>query len=270
MTKFYKSNPLPKGIYLILIFIFTAFTCLKVNAQILIGAKTGARMSWLTYDALDTEEFKAKPFFGYSVGITTAFKVKKRFFLELDILYSRQGKTIEGKNEPPLKNVGIYHYINTPVIYRVDFINSVWNTQFKWFLGIGPNVNFWWKGNGRLKAEELKEVNIEELEYEIKFEEFPASPDPRTLYYGDVNRVQVGLVMAAGLVFEPRPNQSILVEFRYELGHSYMAKGPGIFTDAIAYQDNLKARNHGIQLSISYLIDIKSDGKKEKRLYYQQ
>jgi hypothetical protein len=257
-------------LFLLFSIFFVALSNHSLNAQVLIGPKIGGSISWLTYDEFAKEDYKAKPFFGYSAGITTAFKVKKRFFLQLDFLYSRQGKRVEGKSDPILENFGVYHYINTPIIYRIDFKKAIWDTEFKWFLGAGPDVNFWWKGKGTLKSVELEEINIEQVNYDVRFENYPASPVQNALYVGEANRVQVGLLLASGLVFEPRPNQAILVEFRFKWGHSYLAKRSGIFSDVIAYEDNLRARNHGMQISVSYLIDIISDGKKEKKIYYQQ
>lgn len=259
-------------IYLLKILFSTVFISLitqGINAQVSIGPKVGTRVSWLNYDDRDKEEFKTKPFFSYSNGVTTTLKVRKRFILQADLVYSRHGKKVQGVSDPTLVNTGIYHYINTPILYRIDFKDALWKREFKWYLGAGPDVNFWLKGNGRLSAVELYEVDIDEVKYDIKFESYPANPDENLLYIENANRVQLGLIFASGLVFEPRPNQSILVELRFEWGHSYLAKGQGIFSDVIAYQDDLRARNIGAQLSVSYMIQLFSDGKKEKRIYYE-
>jgi hypothetical protein len=76
------------------------------------------------------------------------------------------------------------------------------------------------------------------------------------------NRIQLGLNLASGLVLEPQPNQRILVLLRYELGHSFLAReGNGTFTPTY-YQDVLQARNKGLRLSVSYLIDLKIENRK--------
>jgi len=265
-----KKNSVPlKVISTFLLLILFAFNTEKLNAQIFIGAKAGARVSWLKYEDFAKEDFEKKPFFGYSAGFTTAFKVQKRFLLQLDILYTQKGKKIDGISGPPLQNYAKYHYLNTPVVYKLDFYGAIGDRSFKWYLGAGPNVNFWLAGNGQLKSIELQEENIEQLDYSIIFDSKPASPEFGGLYFEEANRVQVGLILSAGLVFEPAAGRSIMVDFRYEWGHSYMAREEGRFTNVSAYKDNLRARNQAFQISVAYLFDIINKGKKEKKLYYE-
>lgn len=253
----------------LLITILCTFNIGQLYAQILIGPKAGARVSWMQYEDFDSDEYKKQPAFGYSAGITTAFKVKKRFLLQLDIMYTQTGKKIEGITDPSLENHAKYHYLNTPVVYKLDFKEAINGRAFKWYIGAGPNVNFWLGGKGTLKAVELKENNTEELDYKIIFDDVPAVPEIGGLYIKEPNKVQVGLIASTGLVLEPAPGQSIMIDLRYEWGHSYMAREDGKFTNVIAYEDNLRMKTHSVQLSVAYVFDIINKGKKEKRMYYE-
>jgi hypothetical protein len=254
---------------IIAIVIFLVFSSKLLTAQILIGPKAGARVSWLNYESFAEEDFERKPFFGYSAGVTTAFKVKKRFLLQLDIMYSQAGKKLDGTNGPQFRNYAKYHYLNTPIVYKLDFKEALGDRTFKWYVGAGPNVNFWLGGKGELESVELREDNIEQLNYNIIFDSMPANAEFGGLYYEEVNRLQVGLIVSTGLVLEPSPGQSLMIDFRYEWGHSYMAKEDGRFSNIVAYQDNLRARNQAFQLSVAYVFDIINKGKKEKKLYYE-
>lgn len=245
------------------------FTLNRSKAQLFLGLKSGARMSWLSYEDFDSEQYKKSPFFGYSAGVTAAFKVQKRFSLQLDIMYSQAGKKIASANGPTLENNAQYHYLNTPVIYRLDFMESIGGRSFKWFLGVGPNVNFWLGGNGVLKSVELREDNIESLDYNIIFESLPANAKNEGLYFDEANRLQVGLIFSTGLVLEPNPGQALLIDFRYEWGHSYMATEEGRFTNVVGYTDNLKATNQAFQISVAYVFDVINKGEKEKKIYYK-
>ncbi|MTI19445.1 hypothetical protein E1176_00275, partial [Fulvivirga sp. RKSG066] len=178
-------------------------------------------------------------------GFTTAFKVRNRFFLQADFTYTRKGKKVEGKEDPALENRAVYHYFNVPIIYRIDFKSQFQGSEFKWFLGVGPNVNYWWKGNGTLKSSELDENDIGKLEYKVDFDFDPELPDFEKQYIEAPNRVQLGVIFASGLVFEPVPKQTIIVEARFEWGHSYLGEGKGIFADILAYEDDFRARNFG-------------------------
>jgi hypothetical protein len=253
----------------VLIAILFAFKVEQSNAQILIGAKSAASISWLQFEEFDTEQYEKKPFFGYSAGLTAAYKVQKRFLVQLDVMYTQTGKKIDGISGPSFKNYAKYHLLNTPLVYKLDFKNAFGDRTFKWHVGAGPNVNFWLGGNGRMESEELREEAIEELEYKIIFKNIPASLEDGGLYYPEANRVQVGLILSTGIVLEPAPGQSLMIDVRYEWGHSYMAREEGRFTNVTGYQDNLNARNQAIQISVAYLFDIINKGKKEKKIYYK-
>jgi hypothetical protein len=240
-----------------------------VKAQIFIGAKSGVRTSWLNYDEFAREDFKRKPFIGYSAGITASFKAQKRFLLQVDVMYTQNGKRLEGVSETEFRNNARYHYINTPIVYKLDFKEVIGKKSFKWYLGVGPNVNFWLGGNGKLRSVELLEENIEELNYDIIFEELPANPEFGGLYVPEANRVQVGLILSTGMVLEPAAGRSLIIDFRYEWGHSFLAREEARFTNVIAYNDNLRATNQAFQLSVAYVFDITNKGKKERKMYYE-
>lgn len=253
-----------------LIVLFLCLVNQRITAQFLIGPKAGARMTWQTYESFNNDEYKRTPHFSFATGVSTIFQVRKRFILQVDILYSRQGKVIKGIVDPTLKNSAVYHYINTPAIYKFDFKQSLWGRRFKWYVGAGPNVNFWLSGNGKLSAVELLEIDIDQMEYDIEFTSYPDNPEENKLYVEEPNRVQVGLVLSTGLSVDPVPGQTLLIDFRFDYGHSYMSRSSGIFSDVIAYEDNLRARNHGIQVSVSYMFNFITKGKKERRMYYEK
>ncbi|WP_375578884.1 outer membrane beta-barrel protein [Marivirga tractuosa] len=265
--KYFKLN---KAIVIpVLIIVLYIFNIEQINAQIFIGAKSGARVSLLKYEDLAKEDFKRKPFFGYSAGLVTAFKVQKRFLLQLDILYTQEGKKIDGVSDPSIQNYAKYHYLNTPVVYKLDFIESLGSRTFKWYVGAGPNVNFWLGGKGKLKSVELQEESIDQLDYTIIFENKPANPEFGALYIEEPNRLQVGLILSTGIVLEPNPGQSIMIDFRYEWGHSYLATTEGRFTNVTAYEDDFTATSQAFQISVAYIFDIINKGKKVKKMYYE-
>ena len=256
------------AIYL-LIAILSLFSEKQLKAQVLVGAKAGASIQWLRYEEFDDEQYERKPFFGYSAGLTAAYKVQKRFLVQLDILYTQTGKRIDGISGASFKNYAKYHHLNTPVVYKLDFKNAFGDRTFKWHVGAGPDVNFWLGGNGILQSEELREEAIEELEYKIRFTSMPANPEYGGLYYPEANKVQVGLILSTGIVLEPMPGYSLMIDIRYKWGHSYIAREDARFSNVISYEDNLRARNQALEISVAYVFDIINKGKKEKKMYYE-
>lgn len=240
------------------------------QAQVYVGPIAGGQLSWTKFDNRDLyDAYRAKPVIGYHAGVNFSLKVRKRFFLHTSVLYSTKGKTLEGKADPLLTNQVRYNYIDIPVIYAIDFRAGLSNGKaFKFYLGVGPNVSYWLGGKGTLYNSDLDE-NAEyasrDLEYTIQFGNGQTERSPNEMYVEDPNRIQLGLNVASGLVFEPQPNQRVLVMLRYELGHSFLSTtGNGIFGPTY-YEDILQSRNKGIRLSVSYMVDLKIENRKKGR-----
>ena len=234
-------------------------------SQLLVGPEVGVNYSWTSFPDKDLKEvYKMSPAVGFHVGGHLAFKVRKRFFLHTSLLYSSKGRTLNGKLDGLLKNSARYNYIDMPINYTVDFRGKIGKSkEFKYFLGIGPNISYWLGGKGKLYNSELEENNLGELSYKIKFSKSDdgeqASDEMRV---ERPNRLQLGLNLMAGMVFEPWYKQRFMFSVRYELGHTYLAKSDGTFTDTYFY-DPLKSRNQGFRISLAYLVDLKTEERKK-------
>jgi hypothetical protein len=238
--------------------------CPNAFSQILVGPVAGANYSWTSFSDKDLKDaFQMNPVFGFHVGGHLAFKVRNRFFLHTSILYASKGRVLEGKLDTELKNSARYNYIDMPISYTVDFRGKIGGSkEFKYFLGIGPNVSYWLGGKGKLFNSDFEENNREELSYKIVFKKAPENQASDEMNIEQPNRLQLGLNFVAGMVLEPANRQRIMVSVRYELGHSYLAKTNGIFLDTY-FQDPLQSRNQGFRISLAYLVDLKVEERKK-------
>ena len=237
---------------------------LPAFSQILVGPEAGVNYSWASFRNEELrEEFKMSPVIGYHAGGHLAFKVRNRFFLHISLLYSSKGRVLKGKMDQLLKNSARYNYIDMPINYTVDFKGKIGKSkEFKYFLGIGPNVSYWLGGTGKLFNTELAENNRQQISYKIKFTT-PTDDQPADEMRVDrANRLQLGLNLVAGMVFEPWYKQRIMFSVRYELGHTYLAKTDGILPETY-FHDPLKSRNQGFRISLAYLIDLKVEERKK-------
>jgi hypothetical protein len=241
---------------------------IHASAQVYIGPMAGGHISWAKFDNRDLNDvYRTRPVPGYHAGANISLKVRNRFFLHTSFLYATKGKKLTGISDPLLRNKVRYDYIDVPIIYAVDFRGRLGSgKEFKYYLGVGPTVSYWLGGKGRLYNSDLDE-NAEyasrELEYKIRFGAQSGGVSPDHMVVEDPNRIQLGLNVATGLVFEPRPDQRILVMLRYESGHSFLSgTGNGIF-GATWYEDVLQSRNKGVRLSASYLIDLQIEKRKK-------
>ena len=227
-----------------------------VNAQLLIGPKVGVLGSRIVLeDDTDKDLYDIKPVLGFSAGGSISMKVRDRFFLQTDFLYSRKGKRLTWAEDALLEMETVNHYIEVPIIYRVDFRAHL-GRDFKYFFGVGPNVSYWLKSSGTLKATELLETDIEELEYTANFDYDAALPNPDQVYIDDPNRLQLGLNIAGGVILEPHGTSEVIIDIRLELGHSYLAKSQGgEFKNVVEFQDPMKARVQSLQLAVAWMWD---------------
>src|SRR5687767_15315750 len=132
------------------------------------------------------------PAVGFHVGGHIAFKVRNRFFLHTSLLYSTKGRTLNGKLDGTLKNSARYNFIDMPINYTVDFRGRIGKgKEFKYFLGIGPNISYWLGGKGSFDNSELEEDFRSKIEYKIKFKEESADQPSDELRIKDANRLQL-------------------------------------------------------------------------------
>jgi hypothetical protein len=252
---------------LLLIFLFLGFTEVSF-AQVLIGPSVGINYSWTTFDDKDNKAlYKVTPVIGYHAGFNFSFRVRKRFFLHSSLIYSTKGKLVEGRpnSDPDLRNKVVYKYIELPILYTVEFkMKAKDNREFKVYLGAGPNLSYWLGGRGTFYNGEIGEEIYEgERKYKIAFGKNFEETDKSHMGVKEANRLQLGLNLSAGFVFEPIQHQEFMLTFRYELGHSFLSRtSDGTFGNILTYQDDLQTRNQGFRISLAYLIDLKTDQRK--------
>ncbi len=246
---------------------------LTLSGQILIGPVAGPQVSWVSFENKDSKAlYNRTPFIGYHAGVGVSFRVHERFFLNGAFLYSTKGKSFTGVEDDLLKTSTRYSYIDVPMAYTVEFVNKVGKTkQYKWYFGLGPHVSYWLGGKGTLENTQLNEILVSEVDYRVVFDqEFYADNEMNVT---DPNRVQLGLNLSAGFVFEPLGFQKIMVNLRYEIGHSYFSRNEetgGTFNLTNEYIDDTRTRNQGFRLTFAYLVDLKTAERKKGKSTIKQ
>jgi hypothetical protein len=203
------------------------------------------------------------PVVGFHAGGRLAFKVRNRFFLHASLLYSTKGRAMDGKVDELLKNTAKYNYIDMPINYTVDFRGKIGNNkEFKYFVGIGPNLSYWLGGSGKFYNSDLEDDFRDPIAYKIVFKSPDDDQPEDEMRVERPNRLQLGLNLIAGVVIEPWVKQRIIFSIRYERGHSYLSKTDGEFSN-VYFSDPLKSRNQGFRVSLAYLYDLKTEERKK-------
>jgi len=242
-----------------LLFILFALFSQQAVAQVLVGPVVGGNYSWAAFANKDLKDtYKTGGVFGFHAGGQLSFRVKKRFFLHTQLVYSTKGRTLKSNYEQQFSFSAKYNFIEMPIVYSIDFKVKTNNSrEFKYFLGVGPNISYWLGGKGSISDGNLKENNIDKLDYKIAFKSADEPQADNEMVVTEPNRFQLGLNIAAGLVFEPADRQRVMLTLRYELGHTNLAKSTGTVNQTY-FQDPLQSRNQGFRVSIAYLYDLKT------------
>lgn len=249
-----------------------AFFCFETFAQVLIGPVVGGHLGWSTFDKNINEvkdTVSIKPYLGFHAGGSLSFRVRKKFFLQTSILYSRKGKVIEGKKDASLLNDAKYNYLEMPILYTAEFKGKLGKKsirEFKWYLGAGPTISYWLGGKGVLTSIDLIESDIKSLPYAITFNKRQEDVKEGEMNVNEANRIQLALNVSAGLILEPVGLNKFMVALRYEFGHSFLGRnGRGHFGGlekygiVKGYEDEVRVRMQTLNLSLFYFIDLKTD-----------
>lgn len=252
------------------LFAFTSailFTAIPAFPQIVnAGLKGGFNMSWTHSDNTDfRDEYNTRPVPGFNAGAVFAFQLKKRYFLHTELLYSKKGRVVTG--DLALRDEMTLHYIEIPVLYQIHFKGSLGNNstkEFKWYAGIGPNFSYWLGGKGTVTHFEITDHDVPEIPYTLRFGERPPelAGESEFVYVSDARRVQVGINIGAGLMVEPIDNRKIMIDVRFELGHSWLGGAESAdYVFPTMYSTSMESRNLGVRLSLMYLLQTNLDKK---------
>ncbi len=245
-----------------------------IHAQIHVGPKAGVQFGWTTFDdegddaddLADRDFLKSSPALGVHAGITAIFQVKERFFLDAELLYTVRQQVIKGRLDPELKNTMFSHMIELPLTFRMNFDARLWNLNYQYFLGAGPNVSYWLFSTGKLNSSELQEIDMPPVKYRTSFKAYEEGASSDRLYIEDPNRIQLGINIVAGFMTKPAQGNAFKFDVRFDYGHSYFGTSDyGIYPDVIEYAEPLTARYSALKLGLTYIFDTKvSERKKGK------
>jgi len=244
----------------------------KGEAQILVGPVVGGQLNRMVfYNDQSKDLYKLKPLLNFHAGASISFRAQKRFFLNTSILYAQKGKLLESNYNSITRNDATFKYIDMPILYTMEFKAKMGRDKvYKWYFGVGPNISYWLGGKGVLVHEDLNENGVNppnyDVHYKIVFNKDSAAVATNEMNVREPNRIQLGLNLSAGLIFEPFGNNKIMVNLRYAFGHSFLSRnGKGEFglPGVLYYEDDLKVRSRELVLSLHYYIDLKTDQSKK-------
>lgn len=220
------------------------------SQEVLIGPKIGGGLSRAAFrDWKFEDSFRSQYTYAYQGGLVVNYKVNNVFSLQTEYLFAQIGKHIKGKKTYE-KQVERFNYVSVPLLLRTSFRRG----YNEFYFNIGPNLQYWLGGHGKILINELLEPGYDNgVNYKIYFGEGETSLTD--VYVTKPNRLQLGLDIGCGAML-PMKNQFLMLDLRYTWGHTYLGKEDGRYLNFIFYEDNLQHANHMITFSVAYLFEF--------------
>jgi len=263
------------SIALIGILLIMSATPVATAQVIWAGFKAGGQVNLPKIDDIHFRDTaKVIPAPGFNVGLVVFFKVKNRYFLQTEYIYSMKSKVLsgKGKKDDELSDKVVYNYFEVPILFTRQSKGHMLGGEFKWYFGAGPNIAYLLGGRGTIASSELKENNIPSLDYRVAFASRGGRQEMDVVYYPGTNRLQFGINVGAGFIVEPSPKQRVVIDLRYTFDQTAFGKGSADYQFPYTYNDNLKFRNRTLRFSVMYLLEYniskksRHTGKSNKRI----
>jgi hypothetical protein len=230
-----------------------------------LGAKAGILAAYTNF-AEETDKSKSnvmlKP--GYSVAGIIDFPLKKSYSFQAEAGFSQQGRVISFSSDQQ-KNTSTYNFIDLAMGLRKSFnFNIKKDIASQWFVNIGPNINYWVSGNGRIDTE----FGIPQ-DYSIVFNQTGTAYDK--MYMNGVNRWLFGLNLGLGFNVTTLRNQRFITELRLTWGQTYLGNTNSAFWNNISFQgqESMKFNLKVLNFSVAYVFDkdikLAKKGKSTKK-----
>ena len=240
-----------------LIFFFLITSNLAFG-QLLLGPKLGLHAGQVQFEKKSfKQQFDPGAKVGGNAGAAITFPVMKPFSLHSELLFTWKGKSVTDP-EVAFNNSAQYYYVELPIMMRMEF----WPSK-SMFLGIGPNLSYWLGGNG--KIDDL-ETPTSFVSYDVHFGD---SQNPDDLQITHPNRLQLGLLFGLGKHFELTDDRIMLLELRYELGHSFLGTADGAYLESLQFNDNLESKHRLISINVGYFWTMQKKSKRKKSSTYK-
>ncbi len=201
--------------------------------------------------------------FGYSAGGMMSYRVTDRFWFHTELLYTRKGKKLQGGIRDIFKFTGNYHFVEVPVLCRVNYKMNGWG----WYFNAGGRFSYWLKGSGSFYNFEISDASVQEDQtYTISFSPKTSNFNPyNVIHIVNPNRLQLGLDFGVGFYFNILPKRAINLDFRYTLGQSWMAKDAPVFFGMFEYSEELRHSIGTAAVSIAYVFDYDPMEKRKRK-----
>lgn len=211
------------------------------------GVKAGPSLTvgrFRDSDLRDTYSSKLK--FGYTVGGFISFPLAEDYSFIAETAYSRKGKKLKFNSDEWTNNAS-FNFIDFSMALRKSFDYQIRpDIRSRIFLNIGPNIEYWLSGKGKIGAEGTPS------NYTIAFEQEPDA-NFYVNYYNNVNRWLFGIDFGIGMDAPITSTQRVMAELRFTFGQTNLGQSNSSSNiEILGFQDDLRMNLKTMSLTVAY------------------
>ncbi|HBH23931.1 MAG TPA: hypothetical protein DDY13_10975 [Cytophagales bacterium] len=236
-----------------------------------LGLRVTGNMGWSVFEDENYRSFTTSlPKTGYSVGLMFLAENKNKYGFQVELNYSKKGRSVDGDGNDFTKNRASYTYLDMPILVRFAFNGP----GYKWYLSGGPELSYWLGGKGtytKFYPNNPDDLQFVDHGYKIAFEPYPedrTQENPGKMYVGEANRFQLGFNFAIGFIIQANDVNFIGLEGRYSIGHTYLGEFNGGILPRTGITENFESTNQALSISLIYYFDILQGIRTTKKRSY--
>lgn len=221
------------------------------------GAKVGAGFLLNDYQSKtykDTYNFTSDP--SFNAGIVFGYSGSPKYGVHTELYFQQTHRKLTEDPDAdilPLVSEATYNHLVIPVLMQYKL--SI-DPRWKVFAAAGPRLGYWLGGNLDITSDELVEFGDSDMiSYSIKARPQRSNEDTesRNLYIAKPNRLQYGLIVSIGTMFDMKEYQRIVADVRLTWMHSNYGFNDDSQPVLSEYEENFEFRQHSLMFSLGYV-----------------
>lgn len=229
---------------------------LTVGQAFWFGAKIGSGLLLNDYQSKtykDTYNFTSDP--SFNAGIIFGYSGSPKYGVHTELYFEQTHRKLTEDPDAdilPLISEATYNHLVIPVLMQYKL--SI-DPRWKVFAAGGPRIGYWLGGNLDITSDELTEFGPSDMiSYKIKPRSLNGGePLEGTLYVEKPNRLQYGLIVSIGTMFDVKEYQRIIADVRLTWMHSNYGFNDGNDPILSEYSENYEFRQHSLMFNLGYV-----------------
>ncbi len=214
----------------------------------------------------ERDSFNIAKDINFQFGVALNYTATDLYSVYTEIVYERIGKHVKDLSGGDIVSAKMTNnFISIPVMLRV----SLGRVPFHYYINGGPKLSYWLSGNGVVLLDEFKEFRRDPttgealpFKYKVSFRSAGGLQEGKA-HIERAERLKFGIVVGGGGFFDLENGARLMVDLRYNWGHSNLAFNYARDLSFDSYRENLEYTHNIASISVGYLFAYNSSFKRK-------